>query len=300
MTTHISLIGEQNLPNLLPILHLRPARVVLVHTDFTTIAAARLSRLIEDKVKADVIPCPVDPFDIEQARIKILQTIQPDWSSDILVNFTGGTKMMSLAAYQAAVELNAPILYVQSEGKKTLLYFYAPENGRYLQPTATEIPPLITISDYLNAYLNDYQTTGIVNSSERGRRFEEAVYRALETAVDEICAGVKRLNTIDIDFVVRCGNLVGIIETKTGLRNPKDGIDQLNTAGGQVYLGTYTKKFLVCDQVWGKNLQDLKEIAQERKIQIIELPSFGQQDTLAAEDIRKLQSAVRSALGYAG
>ena len=174
---------------------------------------------------------------------------------------------------------------------------YMPDNGRYPLQKTEEIPTLIAITDYLDAHLDDYRIVGIISGSERGRRFEEAVYRALEPAVDEICAGVKMLNTVDIDFVVRCGNLVGIVETKTGLNKPKVGVDQLNTAGGRAYLGIYTQKFLVCDQVWGNNLQDLKQIAAERKIKLIELPSFGQNDTLSDDDVATLQSEIRSALG---
>lgn len=295
MATIISLIGEQNIPNLLPVLYLQPEQVVVVYTELTTKTAVRLTHLIKNKTK--VLPLLVDAYDIAQTKEAILNMVQSFATDDISINFTGGTKTMSLAAYQAAVDLNAPIFYLQSQGTKTLLYFYEPENGRYPHHRAEEIPPLITISDYLNAHLEDYQITGIVNSSDRGRQFEQAVHDNLKTSVDEICAGVKRFNTIDIDFVVRCGNIVGIIETKTGLKGPKAGIDQLNTAGGREYLGTYTQKFFVCDQTWGKNLQDLKQIAEERHITIIELPSFGQSTQLSQGDILKLQTTISKKLG---
>lgn len=300
MTIIISLIGEQNIPNLLPILYLQPERVVLVYTDFTAETAVRLTHLIQKKTPAKVTPLVVDAYNIDQTKNCILAATRPFLPTNILINFTGGTKMMSLAAYQAAADLNAPIFYVQSQGNKTTLYTYVPDNGRYPLKKAEEIPPLITITDYLDAHLDDYQITGIINSSERGRRFEKAVNCALQPTVDEICAGVKMLNTVDIDFMVRCGNLVGIIEAKTGLNKPKGGIDQLNTAGGRTYLGTYTQKFLVCDQVWGDNLQDLKQIATERKIKLIELSSFGQNDTLSDDDTAILQSEIGSALGCGG
>lgn len=297
MTTIISLIGEQNLPNLLPILHLKPEQVILVYTSFTEQTAVRLTNLIQDQ--AEVTRLRVDAYNIEETREKLQTAVSNLPASDLIVNFTGGTKMMSLAAYLTAVELNAPMVYLQSEKKKSLLYRYEPENGRYTTPKIEQIPPLITIDDYLQAYLDDYQVTGINNSNQRGYQFERAVKAALQTAVDEVAAGVKMRNTIDIDFVARCGNIVGIIETKSTLKGAKKGIDQLNTAGGRDYLGTYTKKFFVCDQVWGSNLDDLKQIAADRKIQIIELPSFGQNDTLSTADIDKLQTAVREKLGCA-
>lgn len=295
MSTIISLIGEQNLPNILPIRYLKPERVILVFTDFTEDTANRLTRLIQDDV--EVVPLVVNAYDIDQTKNCILATMRPYIGSKIIVNFTGGTKMMSLGAYQAAAEMNAPIFYLQSQGKKTVIYDYIPDNGRYLLNGTKEIPPLITIEDYLKAYLDDHSIEGINNSNERGRQFEKAVYQALKSAVDEIQAGVKMRNTVDIDFVIRCGNLVGIIETKTGLRKPKSGIDQLNTAGGREYLGIYTKKFFVGDQTWGEYLCDLKQIAQERKIQIVELPSFGKNLSLSDVDIHKLQTQIKDTLG---
>lgn len=295
MTTIISLIGEQNLPNLLPILHLKPEQVILVYTDFTEQTAVRLTKLIRDR--AEVTRVQVDAYNIEETREKLQTAVSNLPASDLIVNFTGGTKMMSLAAYQTAVAHQATLVYLQSQGNQSRLYRYVPQNGRYTTPSIEQIPPLITIEQYLKAYLDDYQVTGINDSSQRGYQFERAVEAALQTAVDEVIAGVKMRNTIDIDFVVRCGNLVGIIETKSTLKGAKKGIDQLNTAGGRDYLGTYTKKFFVCDQIWGRHLDDLKQIAADRKIQIIELPGFGQSDTLSEADTYKLQSVIRSTLG---
>ncbi len=295
MTIMVSLIGEQNLPNLLPILHLKPEQVILVCTAFTKKTAVRLANLIQDSTK--VTQLDVDAYDIDKTKKQILNAVSSLSASEILINFTGGTKMMSLAAYQAAIELNAPIFYLQSQDKKSLLYRYEPENGRYHTPQIEEIPSVINIKQYLKAYLDDYKVTGIVRSGGRGQLFEQAVYDALKPAVDEICAGVKMHNTVDIDFVVRCGNLVGIIETKSTPKSTKRGIDQLNTAGGRAYLGTFTQKIFVCDQTWGKHLNDLKQIADERRVQIIELPSFGQTDTLSEADKLKLQTTILSALG---
>ncbi len=299
MTIVISLIGEQNLPNLLPILHLKPERVILVYTDFTEQTAVRLTKLIQPHTEVGRLS--VDAYNIDETRTQLEQAVNGLPISEIIINFTGGTKMMSLAAYQTAVDLNAPMIYLKSEGKQSLLYWYKPENGRYSLQTTEDIPSLITIQKYLEAYLDEYKIYGTVKSGGRGQLFEEAVYGALDKPVmDEICAGVKMHNTVDIDFVVRCGNQVGIIETKATLKNTKKGIDQLNTAGGRAYLGTYTKKFFVCDQIWGSNLNDLRQIADDRRIKIIELPSFGQNDALSAADTKKLQTQIKDALGCAG
>jgi hypothetical protein len=157
------------------------------------------------------------------------------------------------------------------------------------------LPGLITIDDYLRAFVDDYHLTGFANQDEGGL-FEQAVYAALQPAVDEIMVGAKLLGALDVDFVVRCDNQVGIIEAKTG-PGVKKGIDQLNTAGGQRYLGTYTQKILVSDQRWDHTRSNLRELAEARRIEVIELPSFGAQGQLLPEDVQRLVQTVCQCLG---
>ena len=97
-------------------------------------------------------------------------------------------------------------------------------------------------------------------------------------------------------FVVRCANQVGIIEAKTG-SGVKKGIDQLSTAGEPRNLGTYTQKILVSDQVWDHTLSNLRELAEVRRIEVIELPSFGTNGDLSAEDAETLRRRVCKVLG---
>ena len=85
MTTIISLIGEQNLPNLLPILHLNPAQIILVYSDFTKETAHRLTKLVHSKIKADVIQLVVDAYNIDQTKSCILSAARPLLPTDILV-----------------------------------------------------------------------------------------------------------------------------------------------------------------------------------------------------------------------
>jgi hypothetical protein len=185
---------------------------------------------------------------------------------------------------------------LQSEGKETRLYRYEFEaDGTPRMVDDRLLPALITIDDYLRAYLDDYQLTGF-SKDEAGGGFERAVCAALQPTVDEIVVGAKLLGALDVDLVVRCGNQVGIIEAKTG-PGIKKGIDQLNTAGGQRYLGTYTQKILVSDQRWDHTRSNLRELAEARRIEVIELPSFGAQGQLLPEDVQRLVQTVCQCLG---
>jgi hypothetical protein len=295
----ISLIGEQPIPNLLPIRDQPPAAAVLLYSDFTKKTAERLAKLLPAGCVA--LPWPVaGAYDIESARQDLLCRIQSvGWSGpDLVFNLTGGTKLMSFAAYLVAAELRAPFLYLQSEGKQTRLYRY--EFDAAGAPHLVEdrlLPTLITIADYLHAFLDGYQMTGFAKDEQsKGAQFETAIYTALQPAVDEIAAGLKHTGAVDVDFVVRCGNQVGIIEAKTG-PGVKKGIDQLNTAGEPRYLGTYTQKLLISDQVWEHTLSNLKELAQARRIEVIELPSFGATGQFTPKDADQLVRTVCGVLG---
>lgn len=89
---------------------------------------------------------------------------------------------------------------------------------------------------------------------------------------------------------------MGIIEAKTG-SGVKKGIDQLSTAGEPRNLGAYTQKLLVSDQVWDHTRSNLGELAEARRIEVIELPSFAASRDLSAEDAELLRRRVCKVLG---
>jgi len=292
----ISLIGEQPIPNLLPIRYRPPGMVVQVYTDRTRAAAGRLERLLPDGCEA--VPCLVSAYDIQ----KIVHTLRAlieerGWTADdLLFNLTGGTKAMALAAYLAAADCNAPFLYLQSEGKKTRLYQYEFDASGVPRVSSDQfLPGLITIDDYIRAYVDDYQVTGFAKGGPGGP-FEQAIYEALEPVVDEIVAGVWLTSELDVDLIVRCENQVGLIEAKMGSK-VKKGIDQLNTAGGQRFLGTYTRKMLVSDRRWDDSFTNHRELAEARRVTVVELPSFGTSGRLAPGDVEQLRCAVCEELG---
>jgi hypothetical protein len=292
----ISLIGEQPIPNLLPIRYQPPNVAVLVHTGRTQAAAERLTRLLPDG--CEPVPCLVSAYDIQEI-VHALQALieKRGWlRADILVNLTGGTKAMALAAHSIAASYGAPFLYLQSEGKQTRLYRYEfDSDGNPCVAASQLLPALITINDYLRAYVDDYRLLGFAKD-DSGGLFERAVYEALEPVVDEIVAGARLLQALEIDLIVRCLNQVGIIEAKTG-PGVKKGIDQLNTAGGQRYLGTYTRKMLVSDQCWDESRSNLRKLAEARRVKIIELPSFCASQQLSSGDVEQLRCQVCEQLG---
>ena len=117
--TLIQLISEQTMQNLVPVLALKPAHVVHLTTPKT---AARSAQIIEGARQAGT------DTELESIRLSEMPSI-PETSRAVLravaaareaqqtpvINFTGGTKLMSIGAYEAALREQVVSLYVDTD-----------------------------------------------------------------------------------------------------------------------------------------------------------------------------------------
>ena len=292
-TALVLLIGEQPLPNLLPTRHIAPDIVVLVHTNHTKDIAERL----KDLLLSEKLLCEVDPYLLP----RIEQTLQGFLSQHVdehvdgsgckvLFNLTGGTKPMSLAAFQVAAQRKAPFVYFQTEGGRSLLYYYQfTDQGEVKLEKQEELSETITLDDYLRAQVGSYKT-----GSPRDD-FEEQVYQVLRAIPDlEILTSVrpKNLGALEVDFVIRLGNQIGVIETKT--KGAKSGIDQIQAVAEQRYLGTYVNKFLISGSQVDENN---KELARAYRIEVIELLSYTKTGKISQSDQQMLQERILKKMG---
>lgn len=296
MKTMIALIGEQPIPNLLPIRYLKPEDTILVYTRRSQPVAKRLKGLISKDT--NTILCQVDAYDFEDALEKLGNKIGS--KSDLLFNLTGGTKMMALAAFAYASKNEHPFVYLKSQDHESLLFRYQFADGLPVFEKKEQIPPLITAADYLNAHLPGFNEEGFSCDDNGGLTdgglFEEAVYNALKQEFDEVLAGVCPrgvADQIEIDLVIRSGNQVGIVEVKVGGKGPKTGLDQLQMAGGREYLGTYTTKFLITAS---KKDKPIRTLAQQRNIFIIEIDGYRRGRRLSRSDASRLVRTVKEKL----
>lgn len=294
MTTLLSLIGEQPMPVLLPARFLQPERTLLVCTERTKPVAQRLQELLPH---AQIEP--TDPYDLP-AILAALGKLLPAGEAAI-VNLTGGTKMMMLAAFALAMQRGWDFVYLESEHTPFVLHRYSLADGHLRRISSQELPALISAADYLNAHLPGFDETGCSRDEKGhltiGGRFEQAVVNALKDRF-EVLAGVRPkgvANQIEIDLVIRRGNRVGIAEVKLGGGDarPKQGIDQLSTAGGRVYLGAYTSKFLITG---GRPAPSIKRLASERGVTIIPLPGYDDGFPLKRDDQARLLNVMSEKL----
>lgn len=285
MSILIALVGEQAVPVLLPMLYLRPDRVLLVTTDRTRAIALRIAALHPHCFVSD----DVAAYDIRQIRKDLCKATQvfASENASVVFNLTGGTKPMALAAQRLANERGDDWIYLESQGGNSRLYRFRTE-GSHECVTVEDVPPLLTLDLYLRAHLGQYAEKPPQEMAER------IVVQALAGRVDELKTSVTHGGSLEIDLVLRGGNQVAIAEVKTGRKaRTKTGIDQLTTAAEQRYLGTYTGKFLILDRELGANLRAL---AEAHRINVVELPSL-QTGQLAEADRVKLLEIIPPSLG---
>lgn len=128
--THICLVSEQTLPNLLPILYepFRPRRVVLMVTPAMGERAGQLKKVLRDVgVGAEHREVPAYGFEAMRDQVLDLAASLQDGAA---INITGGTKIMALGAFDVARSFEIPVFYLDSRDQRILL----------LQPGGHEIP----------------------------------------------------------------------------------------------------------------------------------------------------------------
>lgn len=293
----ISLVGEQPVPSLLPIRHLKPAEIALIHTNTSKRVSDNLKPLLEKANR--VIPFEVTPYDIVKIK-KSLEKLVSDhkWKGDELIfNLTGGTKPMSLAAFQLAQEMKSSVTYLQSEGGKSLLYSYVWENQKLKLVGREELKSLLTIDDFLKVYgRSDYFRKTNNNQHQAGEIFENALCEALAEICDEVKQSIsfRAFPHVELDLVFRISNQIGIAEAKTGIEaGKKSSIDQLNSPTHREFLGTYTKKFLFLQGTISSNNQKLIEAY---RINALEINKSLLDEKLVGSDFQLLKEKVTKSL----
>lgn len=276
MTLMVALIGEQTLPNLLPIRHYQPESVLLVYTSRTEAMSQRLQALLLKDTKVHMLE--TDAYDIKDISSKLTKKLEELGAASLLFNLTGGTKSMVLAAYQVAQNYVAPVFYFQSEGKTNKIYYYVWKHGRLVaqldEKSKNGFPEYLTLNDFFDVQLgrNTWHEAGpSYNGSKRdGGFFEKAIADALRSHKYEVMCGVKAFNDqVDVDVAVRYENQVGVIEAKIGDQARRlDGVRQLNTS--KQHLGTYTRLFYVINTTHSESQRVIIEASNIKVISLLE------------------------------
>lgn len=146
ITTHLILVSAQPIPNLTPILDekLRPHKVVMLVSPDMQERSQALENIYKPR-GISVERCLIDdPWDADHISDQVLNLLTHYPDGDIALNATGGTKLMSIAAYEVFRSEKLPIFYIHPEQDRLL--WLSPK-----QP-AIALTNRLKISDYLTAY----------------------------------------------------------------------------------------------------------------------------------------------------
>ncbi|MFH0784215.1 MAG: DUF1887 family CARF protein [Pseudomonadota bacterium] len=186
-STHVCLISEQPIPNLVPLLLEKPAKAVFLVSPQMEAQADRLQKIIQPAgitVKRQSIASAYNFRAVQQACEEVIQRAENE--APLTLNVTGGTKIAALAAFQAFYFNNHRIIYLDTEGNKLLQLAPGPEE------TAL-VGNIIRFRDYLAAYgMTPLSWNDTVQSSQRPGLHElaelligdEQLLSSLNSAID--------------------------------------------------------------------------------------------------------------------
>lgn len=145
-TAHLILVSAQPIPNITPMLDeaIKPQKVLMLVSPDMRERAKALETIFKPRgIGVEHYPID-DPWDATQISDTILNILSQTDAGELALNATGGTKLMSIAAYEAFRSVEAPIYYVHPEHDRLL--WLSPK-----QP-AHELADRLKLKDYLMAY----------------------------------------------------------------------------------------------------------------------------------------------------
>ena len=161
MKTVVCLVSHQPMANAIPVLELNPDKAILLRTKQESKIAINLQKLFEKKkIKTEIYEDFIDPYELETVKTACREIINKN-ESDTVLNVTGGTKPMAIAAYEI----------FKSSDKKIIYYDPVHHSNITMNPIETEKRPITTkinIGDYLLAH-----GYSIISDSTKAGRAEQ-------------------------------------------------------------------------------------------------------------------------------
>ncbi len=160
--TQLVLISAQAVPNITPILdeRFKPQQVIMLVSENMLERSEYLEKIYQTR-GINVSRWAInDPWDIEHIRSRIEDLLLENEYESIALNATGGTKPMSIAAYQVFRENNLDIFYIHPEQDR-LVWMYP-------KRSSVDLADRIKLKEYLFAYgaseVNEIYKGGVLAS----------------------------------------------------------------------------------------------------------------------------------------
>ena len=196
INTHLILVSAQAVPNITPALddNFKPKQVVMLVSSDMDLRADWL----ESVYKKRGIKCCrhyiKDAWDIEHIRDRVLDLITQYDEGSLALNATGGTKPMSIAAYEVFRDLHRPVFYVHPEQDRVIWLYPSEQAGQALADR-------IKLPEFFQAY-------GATITDQGDKLGVPATYRELtEKIINDIAYYAKALGSINYLAQLATGRL---------------------------------------------------------------------------------------------
>lgn len=167
MSTIFCLVSRQAMANVLPVLMFQPKSVVLFTTPEEKQCADNLEKLFKSKgIKVNRLD-GLNAHDYINFKDVVKSELEKT-EGDVILNVTGGTKLMAFAAYEAFAEKDKKIIYCNTENKHIINLF--PQVNT--QPLTLNL----SIKDYLISYGYEIVSTRTKGLNEAHKRLFDLLF----------------------------------------------------------------------------------------------------------------------------
>ncbi len=145
--THLILVSAQAVPNITPVMdeRFKPKNVVLLVSPDMANRAEWLEQIYIKRGIKSRRWLIKDAYDIDHIRDRIYELLTEYEAGGLALNATGGTKPMSIAAYEEFRELERPIFYVHPEEDRVIWLHPSKQAGQ-------DLADRIKLPEFLQAY----------------------------------------------------------------------------------------------------------------------------------------------------
>lgn len=161
MNTIFSLVSHQAMANVLPVLMFQPKSVVLFTTPEEKRCADNLEKLFKSKEIKIKRNDGLNAYDYINFKDSVKSELERT-EGEAILNVTGGTKLMALAAYEAFAEKDKKIIYCDTENKQIIHLFP--------QLSTEPLTLNLSIKDYLISYGYQIVSTRTEGLNENHKR----------------------------------------------------------------------------------------------------------------------------------
>ena len=201
--THLILVSAQAVPNITPVLDddFKPDNVVLLVSPDMTLRAEWLEQIYNKRGVKSRRWLINNAYDIEQIRDTVLELLTEYEDGSLALNATGGTKPMSIAAYEVFRDLKQPIFYVHPEEDRVIWLYPSKQAGH-------DLADRIKLPEFLQAY-------GAKVTGQGDTLGVPAVYRDLtEEIITRIAYYSKALGSLNYLAQKATGSLIVELDTQ--------------------------------------------------------------------------------------